>query len=455
MKIGIVGWGIEGQSAYKFYGPEHQYLIVNEHPRDDFPATSDKVKVQFLTHEAPVGITSQAKDFSYLDGIKDCDKVIYSVTSAKNLEQLFPNDDSFWKKAYSIQHIFFDEVKTKNIIGVTGSKGKGTTSTLITKMLEAAGKKVHLGGNIGLGVLDFVRDVEPDDWVVLELSNFQLYKLNRSPHLAVCLMITEEHMDWHPDMADYLNAKGNIFRYQKPPDIAVYMHGNFHSEKLAGLSPGTKIPYMDQPGARVREDGMVIIDENTEIIHSRDLKLLGEHNWQNICAAATVFWQIEKSVESIKQVAASFTGLEHRLEFVRELDGVKYIDDSFGTTPETTEVAIKSFSQPIILIVGGHDKGADYEAMADQIQADRVKHVIAIGAIADRIASALRKKGFNQITYGLKTMPEMVAEAHRLAKPGDVVLLSAGTSSFGLFKDYKDRGDQFKKAVKALSSTEQ
>lgn len=454
MKIGIVGWGVEGQSAYRYFGPEHDYLIVNEAPAEDLPAASEKVKVQFLKDEKPIGITSQVKDFSYLAGIDKCDKIIYSVTSAKNLESLYPADDKFWKKAVTIQHLFFEEVKTKNIIGVTGTKGKGTTSTLITRMLEAAGKTVFLGGNIGHPVLDFVREVKADDWVVLELSNFQLYKLNCSPQIAVCLMITREHLDWHPDMADYLRAKGNIFRHQQAGDTAIYMNGNFYSEQLAGESPGRKVPYFAAPGARVREDGMIVIDENeTELVRTSELKLLGEHNWQNICAAATAFWQIEKAAAPIKAVATSFSGLAHRLEFVRQLDGISYYDDSFGTTPETAAVALKSFPQPVILIVGGHDKGADYETLAGDIIKDRVKHVIAIGQIADRIANALRKNGFNNITYGLKTMPEIVAAARRAAAPGDVVLLSAGTSSFGLFHDYKDRGDQFKKAVMALGAS--
>jgi UDP-N-acetylmuramoylalanine--D-glutamate ligase len=142
--------------------------------------------------------------------------------------------------------------------------------------------------------------------------------------------------------------------------------------------------------------------------------------------------------------------LEHRLEFVRELDGVKYYDDSFGTTPDTLKVAVQSFPQPVILIAGGHDKGADYEKMALDIIHDRVKHVIAIGMIADRIAAALNAHGYKDVTTGLTSMADMVAEARKHAEPGDVVLLSAGTSSFGLFKDYKDRGNQFKKAVLEL-----
>jgi UDP-N-acetylmuramoylalanine--D-glutamate ligase len=453
MKIAIIGWGVEGQSAFRYFGPEHSYLIVNETPQDDFPPESDSVKVQFIKSEAPVGITGQVQDLSYLNGIEDCDKVIYSVTAAKNLETVFPPDDKFWQKAVTVQHVFFQKVKTKNIIGVTGTKGKGTTSTLITKLLEAAGKKVFLGGNIGISVLDFLDDVQPEDWVVLELSNFQLYKLDSSPHIAVCLMVVEEHMDWHPNMQDYVNAKSNLFKHQVKDDLAIYYAGSEISERLAGYSPGIKIPYFRKPGALVREDGMIVIgDDEQEILHKREIKLLGEHNLQNVCAALTAYWQVHQEVEPAKKVLAGFSGLEHRLEFVRELDGVKYYDDSFGTTPATAVVALKSFPQPVILIAGGHDKGGDYENLALDIVKDRVKHVIAIGAIAERIATALRSRGYNDVTTGLAAMPEIVAKARSLAQPGDVVLLSAGTSSFGMFKDYKDRGNQFKKAVQELKS---
>jgi UDP-N-acetylmuramoylalanine--D-glutamate ligase len=452
MKIGIVGWGVEGQSAYRYFGPNHEYLIVSEEPRDDFPAESDKIKVQFVNSPRSPGLTGNVADISYLEGVKDCDKIVYTPVSRKTLEQLFPDDDSFWQKATSIQHIFFETVKSRNIIGVTGSKGKGTTSTLITKMLESAGKKVHLGGNIGRPLLDFVDEVNETDWVVLELANFQLYKFTYSPHIAVCLVITEEHMEWHPNMQDYKNAKANLFSHQTKEDIAIYLAGNEHSEEIAGTSPGIKIPYFEEPGAFVDETGTIGVGENkTPVVKTHELKLLGQHNWQNVCAAITAVWQVTQDVEAIKEVLVTFSGLEHRLEFVRELEHVGYYDDSFGTTPDTLEVAIKTFSQPVILIAGGHDKGADYDKMAAKIVADRVKHVIAVGQIADTLAQSLQKRGFKDITLGLKTMPEMVAEARRVASPGDVVLLSAGTSSFGLFRDYKDRGNQFKQAVQALA----
>ncbi|HET9721486.1 MAG TPA: UDP-N-acetylmuramoyl-L-alanine--D-glutamate ligase [Candidatus Saccharimonadales bacterium] len=459
MKIAIVGWGVETQSAFRYFGPEHEYLIASEEPRDDFPAPTDRVKVQYLKTAREPGLTGNVADLSYLDGIKDYDKIIFSTPAAKNLEKAFKDDKDFWKKATTIQHIFFENVKTKNVIGVTGSKGKGTTSTLIAKMLEAAGKKVFLGGNIGLAVLDFINDVQADDWVVLELANFQLYTLSYSPHIGVCLMITPEHLDWHPDMDDYLRAKSNMFKYQTKDDIAIYFENNEYSKQIVGVSAGRKIPYFEKPGALVGPDGQIVVGEDqTPIISRYDIKLLGEHNLQNICAAVTAVWfslskvEGQAKTEAIKKILSSFTGLEHRLELVRELDRVTYYDDSFGTTPDTVQVAIEALIQPVVLILGGHDKGLDYTDLIKEITSkERVRHVITIGRIGPKLAEMLRQRHFTAITEGLQTMPQIVAEARTRAQAGDAVLLSCGTSSFGMFKDYKDRGNQFKAAVKALS----
>jgi UDP-N-acetylmuramoylalanine--D-glutamate ligase len=452
MKIGIVGWGVEGKSVYEYFGQDHEYLIVNEHPLPDFPKQSDKIKIQFLDKEKPAGVTGNVHDLSYLDGIEDCDKIVYTPTSRKNLEQKFKDNQEFWSKATTALHIFYETVKTKNIIGITGTKGKGTTSTLTYQILQAAGKRAFLGGNIGRSVLDFVRDVQEDDWVVLELSNFQLYKFPYSPHIALSVMIVSEHLDWHPNFEDYLEAKSNIFSYQKPDDIAIYFDRNKYSRQIAYRSPGVKIPYYLSPGARVREDGKIVIGEpEVEIISKDEIKLLGEHNLQNVCAATTVVWQVTQDKEAIHKVLSSFSGLEHRLEFVRELKGVKYYNDSFGTTPDTAIVAIKAFSQPKVVILGGSDKGADFNILAEEVIKNNVRHVIAIGITGPKIIELLHQKGFTSITEGLKSMPEIVKTTHDLAQEGDIVLLSTGCASFGLFRDYKDRGNQFKKAVQDLT----
>jgi UDP-N-acetylmuramoylalanine--D-glutamate ligase len=453
MKIALVGWGLETKSAYNYFGLDNDYLIVSEEPAPDFPTDNERVKIQSFSDERTPGLTGNVDNLSYMDGIENCDKIVYTTPAAKNLERKFGHDKHFWAKTTTIQHIFFENVKTKNIIGVTGTKGKGTTSTLIYEMLKAAGKQTFFGGNIGRPVLDFIKEIQPDDWVVLELSNFQLYNLTYSPHIAVCLMLTPEHLDWHPDMIDYVEAKANLFRHQKPDDIAIYFEDNEHSKHIAGYSPGIKIPYFYKPGAFVRADRKIVIgNDETEIISLDDIKLLGEHNHQNICAALTAAWQVSQDIDAFRKVLSSFSGLEHRLEFVREVNRVKYYDDSFGTNPSTALVALKALIEPVVLILGGHDKGLDYtELIAAVTGPEKVRHVITIGDIGPKLAQMLRDRNFQSITEGLQTMPEIVADARSHAQPGDAVLLSCGTSSFGMFKDYKDRGDQFKEAVKALS----
>jgi UDP-N-acetylmuramoylalanine--D-glutamate ligase len=452
MKIGIVGWGVEGQSAYNYFGPANDYLIVSEEPISSELPSSGRIKTQALSEKRQPGLTGNVDDLSYLDGLEDCDKIIYTTPAAKNLETKFGKDSAFWAKATTTQHLFFENVKTKNIIGVTGTKGKGTTSALIFEMLMAAGKSTYLGGNIGKSPLDFIKNIQLDDWVVLELSNFQLYNLTYSPHIAVCLMIVPEHLEWHPDITDYIGAKANIFRHQKPNDVAVYFSGNKYSEEIARLSQGKKVPYFAAPGARIREDDMIVIGENEqEIVYKTEVKLLGEHNLQNICAACTAVFQALGNLDKAKTVLSSFSGLEHRLELVREFEGVKYYDDSFATTPETTIVAMKAIKEPKIMILGGHDKGADYKQLADEAMKHNLKHIVTIGEVGPTIAARLKAQGFTSITENPPDMTAVIAAARQHAGNGDAVVLSCGTSSFGMFKDYKDRGNQFKQTVQALS----
>lgn len=449
MKIAIVGWGLEGQSAYSFFGPEHEYLIVNESANNDFPPETERVKVRYLKGDAPVGIAGQVQDLSYLKGIEACDKIVYQPTAYFNLKKVYGEDKNFWDKATTAYDIFFEHCPTKNIIGVTGSKGKGTTSTLIAKMLEAQGKKTHLGGNIGTPILDLLPGIKAGDWLVWELANFQLKAASYSPHVAVCLMITKEHLDWHPNFDDYLDAKANLFRHQKPEDIAIYFSENEYSKQIAASSPGKITPYYKTPGAYVREDGMIVIGQ-TEVSSKKEVKLLGEHNLQNICAALTTVFEATGGVDQAKEVLSSFSGLEHRLELVRELEGVKYYDDSFATTPEAAVVALKAFRQPKVVILGGHDKGLDISPLVDEVIKGDVRQVIAIGETAEKITEALKKRGFTNVTTGLGTISEIVEAARSYTQPGDIVLLSTGYASFGLFKDYKERGDLFKQAVLKL-----
>ncbi len=446
MRIAILGYGSQGQAAYDFWNkPENEVVVCD----------ADEAL------QLPTGVTGQlGKD--YLKGLAKFDLLIRTpALHPRDITAANSETPDILSKVTTVTNEFIKVCPSRNMIGVTGTKGKGTTSTLIAKMLEAGGKKVHLGGNIGTPPLEMLKaGIQPDDWVVLELANFQLIDLKQSTRLAVCLMVVPEHLDWHENMEEYIAAKQQLFAHQTPEDTAVYYALNPNSQHIASVSPGQKMPYMRHPGADVIE-GIIMI-EGEAICDVKELKLLGEHNWQNACAAVTAVWQIDRNTEAMRSVLTTFGGLPHRLELVREIDGVKYYDDSFGTTPETAIVAMQAIKEPKVVILGGSDKGASYDELADAVSQSGVKQVILIGntsnprhrAIGPDIANALQLKSFTNVTSLVKPggpiMSEIVRAAHDAASPGDAVLLSTGSASFDIFTDYKDRGEKFKTAVRAL-----
>lgn len=430
MKIGIIGFGLEGQAAYDYWQDKGDITIcdINNVP-------------------VPSGIDVQTGQ-NYLADISRFDLIIRSPF-VKPQDLIDSAGKEIKSKVTTNTNEFFKVCPTKNIIGITGTKGKGTTATLVSKLLEASGERVHLGGNIGIPALNLLKEnISKNDWVVLELSNFQLIDCIYSPHIAVCLMLTPEHLDWHPEINDYYNAKTQLFRHQSSDDIAIYMANNANSKRIASTGKGWKIPYFDEPGALVKNNFITIANNN--ICHTSELGLKGKHNWQNICAAVTATWQIKQDIKTINQVLTSFTGLEHRLEFVGTIDGAKYYDDSFGTTPETAIVAIEAFSEPKVIILGGSDKGADYTNLAATIKNNNIRKVILIGQQGPVIELSLKTIGYSNYCYGGGTMAEILANIRLVTQPNDVVLMSPACASFDMFKNYKDRGEQFKQAVLEL-----
>lgn len=438
MKVAILGFGLQGKSSYAYFSkdPANEITICDARPDKKMPSRA-RTKL----------------GERYLEGLGQFDLLVRSP-SVHPSDIIAANGPEIQSKVTTNTNLFFEVCPTKNIVGVTGTKGKGTTSSLIDRMLALDGKRVHLGGNIGTPPLDMLDPqvgggISPDDWVVLELANFQLIDLKYSPTVAVCLMVVAEHMDWHKDMNEYIAAKQQLFVHQdKDLDMAIYYGLNPTSEHIASVSPALKIPYMSPPGADVIEDYVTI--EGKQICHVNEIKLLGKHNWQNVCAAVTASWQIIKNTAAMKSVITSFGGLEHRLQLVRELDDVKYYDDSFGTTPETAQVAIEAFSEPKVVILGGSDKGASYDELAKAVDNGNVRAVIVIGQTGPDIAAALRVHGFNNIIQGAQDMAGVVAQAREAARPGDVVLLSTACASFDMFRNYRDRGEQFIQSVQAL-----
>lgn len=432
MKIAILGYGEQGRSAYDYWNRSENHITICD---------------QNESLELPKNVEKRLGGH-YLENLDQFDLIVRSP-SIHPKDITASNSSEVINKVTTITNEFFKVCPTKNIIGITGTKGKGTTTTLVAKILEASGEKVHLGGNIGTPPLDMLSEnIDGNDWVALELANFQLIDIKYSPKLAVCLMVVPEHLDWHSDLDEYIRAKQQLFAYQRPEDAAIFYNDNEVSKKIVSVSQAKKIPYYSPPGAFVDNDKIQIEDQI--ICNTNELKLLGKHNWQNICAAITCTWQITKNTEAIKSVLTTFKGLEHRLEFVRELGSIKYYDDSFATTPESAIVAIEAFTEPKVLILGGSDKGASYADLAQVVIANNVRSVIVIGDTAPAISKDLEVAGFDNILGGGKDINNILSVACSSAQPGDVVLLSPGCASFGLFKNYKDRGDKFKKAVQAL-----
>ena len=432
MNVAIIGYGEQGRSAYEYWSASGHDITICDR--------NDKLTL-------PAGVDSQLGEF-YLQRLQRFDLIVRSP-SIHPRDIVAVNEPAILSKVTTVTNEFLKVSPSRNIIAVTGTKGKGTTSTLIAKMLGADDRRVHLGGNIGIPPLDLLKnDIQHDDWVVLELANFQLIDLQHSPHIAVVLMVVPEHLDWHADTDEYYSAKTQLFRYQTSDDIAIYNDLNQTSKRIASTSKGWKVPYMAFPGGAV-VDGNIVIDDQV-VCATSELKLLGKHNWENVCAAVTAVWKVTQNIAALRTVLSSFTGLEHRLELVREVDGVRYYDDSFGTTPETAIVAIQAFEQPKVVILGGSDKGASYDQLAEVVASGTVRSVVLVGEQGDHIRSALERAGFETTTPGGDSMTEIVTAARAVAQPGDIVLLSTACASFDMFQNYQDRGEQFKAAVQAL-----
>jgi UDP-N-acetylmuramoylalanine--D-glutamate ligase len=318
-------------------------------------------------------------------------------------------------------------------------------------MLEAASKQVYLGGNIGVPPLDFLDKLNEESWVVLELSSFQLADLRYSPQTAVCLMMAPEHLNWHADMDDYIIAKAHLFEHQQPNDLAIYFGPDETSQRIAAYSPGLKLPYFRSPGAFV-DKGAITID-NQVVCHTNELKLLGRHNWQNVCAAITVVWQSVQSISEMRMVLTTFTGLEHRLEFVREIDRNKFYNDSYSSVPNATSAALEAIPGPKVIIVGGFDRNLPLNSLVESIRghAEDIRKVVLIGASSQRIANELNANGFTNFSLEpAKQMDQIIVAAQAFAQPGDSIILSPGFPSFDMFKNFTDRGLQFKSVVEQL-----
>lgn len=342
------------------------------------------------------------------------------------------------------------------IVGVTGTKGKGTTASLIAEILKRAGKDVYLGGNIGVSMLSLLPKLKPESVSVCELSSFQLMDLTQSPHIAVVLMVTSEHLDYHISQDEYVEAKTPIAKFQTEADFIVANRDYAHSVFIAGKSKGrhrwvSKSGEVEE-GCFIRAGKVFVRDRGREeeIIDTHDIFLPGPHNLENVCAATMAAKVLDVPNATIKETLKEFRGLPHRLELVGEAEGVRYFNDSFSTTPESAIAAIRAFTAPKIIILGGSSKGSDFAELGTLIARDpSVKCVIGIGVEWEKIKQAILdgKGHIPKFIEGCTSMPQIVLSAREAARPGEVVILSPACASFGMFKNYKDRGSQFKEAA--------
>ena len=450
MKIIIAGYGVEGMSNLVYFRrkfPDAEFVVADERPADKLPVIPDGVK-----------LISGKNVFN--EQLGDADLVVRTAS-------LPPRNIKTNGKIWSATNEFFDKCPAP-IIGVTGTKGKGTTCSLIAAILQQAGQTVHLVGNIGVPALDVLPKIEKTDIVVYELSSFQLWDLEKSPHIAVVLMIEPDHLNVHTDFADYLNAKKNIRRHQGISDKCIYHPTNKYSQEVAaapldrllgtGDNHGDTLDFAqryaipDDDQVYVRDDYFCV--QNRQICSTDHLRLPGAHNLENACAAMSAVTELPITVTD-EQFAAgleSFTGLPHRLKFVAEKNGVKYYDDSISTTPGSAIAALKAFTEPKILILGGSDKGAEYAELAQEIARQQMRAVIVNGANASEIIEILHKNEVSCQVMQLEMtpMPMVVTAAANQAQSGDVVILSPAAASFDMFKSYNDRGEQFVAAVDNL-----
>jgi len=450
--IAILGLGLETLDLIfylKTHSPGCQITVFDQKPKSELQSAINQLK-KFKQINYSLGE-------SYLNrGLLSFD-IIFRSPGVHRLHPAILQAEKKGIKVSSATKLFFD-LCLSPIIAVTGTKGKGTTTTLIGQILKASGKTAHIAGNIGKPTLQLLDKLKPEDSVCLELSSFQLQDLDKSPHIAVVLNITSEHLDVHQHTQEYRQAKENIVAHQTPKDLAV-INADYPTSKSLAKKTQAQVYWFSRQkpvkGGYVKDNQIILkLNQSKEIIGpTHKLLLRGRHNWENITAAITAAKLAGASLKAIKQAVFSFKGLEHRLELVDQVKGVKFYNDSFSTTPETAIAALKSFTEPTIMILGGSHKGSDYTQLGQEIvKRKNLKTLILIGDMAKAISQAIKQAGgfSGQIIKDLTTMSQIVTTAFQSAQSGDVILLSPACASFDMFNNYKDRGKQFKQNIKKL-----
>lgn len=340
------------------------------------------------------------------------------------------------------------------VFAITGSDGKTTTTTLVYNMLKGQGYKTWIGGNIGNPLFSKIEEMTKDDKVVLELSSFQLMTINECVDCALVTNLSPNHLDIHKDMNEYVDAKKNIFKYQEDTDLLVLNRDNSITNSFVKEAKGSVMQFSVKEeiknGAYLKNDILTILDK--KVCKREDVKLKGMHNVENLLAAFCMVLE-DVSIENMRNVATTFAGVEHRCEFVRDIEGVKYYNDSIASSPTRTIAGLKAFEKPVILIAGGYDKQIPFEPLAKEGY-DKIKKLILTGVTKEKIKMAFDKvakdKKDNIDIYIVDGFEEAIYKAKEIAENGDIVTLSPACASFDMFANFEIRGNRFKEIVNNL-----
>lgn len=449
-KCAVIGVGVSNTDLIKLFLKKGIAVTVcDRKDKDALGNTYDELKglgAEFILGDG------------YLDTLTDFDFIVRAPGMYFNNPALKSARDK-GVAVTSEMELFFDLCPCK-IYAVTGSDGKTTTTTIISDLLARSGKKVYKGGNIGKALMPLIEEISEEDAAVVELSSFQLISMRKSPDVAVITNIAPNHLDVHGTMEEYIDSKKNLILHQNAFSKTVLNLDNDITNGLSDIVRGRLVKFsrkaVPECGAYLDSEGFLCYNtygKSERIIHKDDIRIPGIHNVENYLAAISAVWG-EVSPEIIAETAKTFGGVEHRIEFVRELDGVKWYNDSIATSPTRVLAGLNSFNQKLIVIAGGYDKKIPFEPMADTVN-EKVKVLILMGVTAEKIEKAVtgsaKYSPENLKIVHVSSMEEAVSKAREIAQNGDIVTLSPACASFDLYPNFEARGIHFKNLVKELS----
>jgi len=446
----VIGLAREGVDLTKFLTAHGASVVVSDRqPAAQLQEAVGQLGDRDVTHKGgvlkDVTLKLGGHELSHLDGVD----VVYASPGVPPEHELLQAARSRHIEVSSLVELFF-ALCPAPILGITGSAGKSTTTSLVGAMFAAAGRDVFVGGNIGRPLLGKLEQMTPSSWVVMELSSFQLEPLQRSPHIAVVTNVTPNHLDRHPTMDAYWAAKGQILAHQSLSDWAVL---NADDAWTLRYRPCGRVLHFSLQGVvegayLVGDHQLMLLGE--PLLEAREVPLRGRHNLANVLAAAAAAHAAGIDRQPMRAAIRAFKGVPHRLQTVAERDGVLFVDDSIATAPERSIAALLAYDEPLVLVAGGRDKHLPMGEWATLI-ARRVKHVVLLGEMSDLVEAAIHAADPRYMALSRTlTMNEAVAQAAQVARSGDVVLLSPGGTSYDMYADFEERGRDFARAVQEL-----